>query len=303
MRWTLVLVLAALLASGCTGSERQLLSNAMVKMNAQPGMTMRVTVTMSVAGRTMSLAGTAWSDKASGLTQIALDMPIGGRNVHIDEVADNGTLYMRMTGGPPTPRPWVQVTAGGADSGQMAADPSQMLSSLDMVVDSIQQVGREPVNGVATTHYHAVLDTSKASPAAGAQPPTEGGMFRQLGATTLPLDAWIDDSGLLRRMSMSMQTAGSGTVPGMTISVDMVVLSFGAVPGIVVPPTDQVTVMPASGLGGSSATTGYGSQAPGTPAGGYAAAPVQPSSGYTAAGPGSTTSYAPAPAPAYGSPG
>ena len=90
-----------------------------------------------------------------------------------------------------------------------SGDPAQMLTYLNAASDSIHRVGTQTVRGVATTRYHVVLDLFKvAAQAPAAQQAAVRRTFahevKLLGTHTMPIDVWIDSSGLVRREQIAI---------------------------------------------------------------------------------------------------
>ena len=89
-------------------------------------------------------------------------------------------------------------------AGAGSDDPTQMLTTLEGESDSIADVGHGSVRGVATTHYHAVIDLDKVAaprrrrcaPRSTAPRPASSAM---LGRHRMPMDVWIGADGLVRR--------------------------------------------------------------------------------------------------------
>jgi hypothetical protein len=148
----------------------------------------------------------------------------------IDVVLDGRVVYVKVpkfaAGQVPGGKPWIKgdletlsAAGGGAvDLGSFgASDPKELLQVLESVTGGLETVGRESVRGVETTHYRATLDLKKViESGAGAQATAALGdldeMLRQTGLGTIPLDVWVDDDELLRRMELafSMSQPGQG---------------------------------------------------------------------------------------------
>jgi hypothetical protein len=141
-------------------------------------------------------------------------------------VVDGARTYMRMpmldaltgTSG------WLSMTPEdlglASDALGMGFGPSnnpiQMMEALRGISDDLEELGTEEVRGEPTTHYRAVVDLERAVEQVpeALQPLIEA----QLGAlgSTLPVEVWLGDDGLVRRISMDMAkllaiaSAGSG---------------------------------------------------------------------------------------------
>jgi hypothetical protein len=173
----------------------------------------------------------------------------GTEGMTFDEVIDGGDLYMRspvlgqLFGDPSR---WLllrsevfgdllQANASGAG---MSGSPTQQLDALKDASYEVQEVGRQQVNGVQTTHYSALLDIGKLTDQMKSEVSGEFGdaiersMEQVMSAT---VDVWIDGDGLLRRETSNTSMGSQGTF-AMTIDFS----DYGARPDIQVPPPSQV---------------------------------------------------------------
>jgi hypothetical protein len=149
-------------------------------------------------------------------------------------------------------------------------------------------VGKETVRGAATTHYHGSLDLGKALSTLGNG--QGGGLFGSAGgqalpglAASVPVDAWIDGGGRVRKLETRLDLmpfmrallgafSGLGqsgqpgqakaTVPSLApnakaeVSLSFELYDFGAKVDVAPPPADQVGPPPAGfKLPGSSSSS------------------------------------------------
>jgi hypothetical protein len=103
---------------------------------------------------------------------------------------------------------------GGAT--QMNQDPSQYIDFLRTAGAEVDETGTEDIGGVRTTHYTAEIafeDLIAQTENAGDEYLEE---LEALGGEIAPveLEAWIDDEGLPRRISMAMTITGVDDLPG-----------------------------------------------------------------------------------------
>lgn len=141
----------------------------------------------------------------------------------------------------------IGVNGLGSLAQSQQSDPASALNYLRGISGPITTVGRETVRGVATTHYRATADLNKAAANAPAdQRAALQQIAQSLGATTVPIDAWIDGQGVARRIAESVDFskanipgAPSGSLPqNMDITMDF--FNFGAPVSVTVPPANQV---------------------------------------------------------------
>ena len=145
---------------------------------------------------------------------------------------------------------WVSMPT--EDSGSTTADfaaaapgnPGDFLSFFGDTDASVEEVGRETVRGVETTHYLAVFDTAKlleeATPEERAEIEAQG----PIPLEEMPMDIWIGDDGLVYRYVVDITGDTVAASPGegferMLMTFEM--YDWGEDIDIEVPPADQVT--------------------------------------------------------------
>jgi hypothetical protein len=147
--------------------------------------------------------------------------------------------------------------------GAGAYDFTQTLESLRGVSGEPEVVGQEEVRGVETTHYRASMNLAEAleQAPAGQREQLEAA-FEQMGGADevdLPVDVWIDEDDLPRRLRIEMGSlfAAAGLGDG-TMTMTMELFGYGEPVEIEVPPADEVTPL-AEALGGLGGLQGGGS--------------------------------------------
>ncbi len=103
------------------------------------------------------------------------------------------------------------LTGGfGFDSG--AATPGDFLGILEDANVQIEEIGTEEVRGVTTTRYRALLDLRELSEQMTAEERADLEEAIGQGAPSeLPMDLWIGEDGVLRRLSMEIDSEGFAT--------------------------------------------------------------------------------------------
>ena len=134
-----------------------------------------------------------------------------------------------------------------------SSDPTQMLQTLENESDSLQNLGAATVRGVPTVHYHAVIDLTKAArnaPAAmrAAVQRSDARLVAMLGTDRMPMDVWIGQDQLVRRLAyhMSLPIASTGQTMAMDVQLDM--FDFGVPVHVTAPPAGQVAALPAAAM-------------------------------------------------------
>jgi LppX_LprAFG lipoprotein len=157
-------------------------------------------------------------------------------------------MYLKMpflSGMLPGGKQWMKIDVAAAAKqagtslgsfGQL--DPQQWLQQL-LASNDTQKVGTDTVQGEQMTHYRTTIDPATAlSKVPAAQRAAVRKAMQQIGMSTIPVDVWVDGSGLLRRESLSL-TFGQG-LQNAAMKVTFDLHDFGSPVNVEVPPTDQV---------------------------------------------------------------
>jgi len=264
-------VAAAFVALGSTNSPvSDPIAQAATLSSTAPGYRMNFALSISAPGLGQPVAGSGSAiidlrDQAASMS-FAMDLSgepqvaqqLGSTTMNMRMVMDHSVLYVKLPaavlqsapglGG----KPWLKLdiakfaglpSAGSLNNPAMS-DPGSMLQYLRADSSSVSNEGRQQVDGVETTHYHAMLDLSNL---ASNLPPSEQSTVQQslsqleqaMGSEELPIDVWIDAQHFVRRigMSLSMRMANGGTVQeAMTADLS----DYGPQPQPKLPPDDQV---------------------------------------------------------------
>ena len=157
----------------------------------------------------------------------------------VDEVLSGPYIYVQTA-----PSSWSRTTLPAyAQSSGVSQNPTAELDYL-RAAGTVSDVGPQAVNGVATTHYHALVDLDRLASLEPGQGSSQeiAGLEQATGSSTLPLDAWIDSSHLVRRLSLSIPITRDGVSVNESVTIDF--LSYGAQPVAAPPPASEVTDTP-----------------------------------------------------------
>jgi hypothetical protein len=176
----------------------------------------------------------------------------------IEAIQDGDVAYMKfpaMSSELPAGKSWVRMAAGetaelkGFDFSQLEDmtenDPRKMLDFLRAAGGAIETVGTEELRGTTTTHYRVTVDLAEYEKLVPESEREElgtmaGDLLEESGLAELPVDIWLDEEGLVRRLAMSF----SGTQPGTTEKVDgsmtFELWDYGEQLDIELPPPAQV---------------------------------------------------------------
>jgi hypothetical protein len=199
------------------------------------------------------------AEASSDMSQAAAALEAAGQELEGDwshptgVVIDGEAVYSQL--GPMAdalghePDDWVRariadVTAAGAenDALALALDPLGPLDLLYRPVGDVTVVGADDIRGVPTRHLRATLDLT------GAQAAPSASFEARLvaaGVDALPVDVWLDDAGVVRRLLVSLDEAGTMTTTFDVYDVDADV-------AVTPPAADEVVALrppPADGTG------------------------------------------------------
>jgi hypothetical protein len=207
---------------------------------------------------------------------------LGSSTFRIEEIIKAPIIYVKLPAAIaqkiPGGKPWLKIDLSKAAAAAgipglssltgnpASSDPSQLLQYLRAVSGSITKVGTEQIGGVHTTHYKASISLDRvpdALPTAQRKDAQQAivALENVTHQHELPVDVWIDDHSLVRRMQMTfVSTANSQKVTtAMTIDIP----EYGPQQAPTAPPADQVTdasafLGAAAAAGSSGATSSSG---------------------------------------------
>ena len=226
-RAAIVLLVLPLALVACGGSKKTASSgssSALVAVEAAALKTVQagsehVTLTASAttSGQQISLTGNGAFDTKKRLGTLHVNLSAGSITAALDEVLDGTTAYIRsplLSATLPHGKKWLKIdlakagkAAGFNLSLLSSQDPAQTLSYLG-TLKNITVVGKETVNGVSTTHYHAIAP----------------------GATSY--DAWVGADGYVHQVRVV-------TTTGAKVTATTGLSNFGAAVSVKVPPAAQ----------------------------------------------------------------
>jgi hypothetical protein len=182
-----------------------------------------------------------------------MQLDLGGLGAGVGELelvfADNVVYYHLPPGTLPGGKDWIKIdvealgNSAGVDFAQLAqgnqSDPAQYLRWLWAVGEDIEELGTETVRGVETTHYRATVDLDRVVEAA--EPEVRDAtrvwidlLKKQLDLGEVPIDVWVDEDGLVRRIEQEYEISGTQT------QIRMELDDFGIEVDAEAPPADEV---------------------------------------------------------------
>ena len=272
-------IAGAVAMSGCGASATlDPIARAAEISSQQPGahivMTMQVSGAALPGGGGYTITAGGWFDYKDRDGELTMDM---SQVPGISSLPGNGqmqmimlypTVYMNMpflAGKLPEGKTWMKLDfsklmqADGLNASSLSSlgqsDPTQFLSYLRASSGGVVKLGQETVDGVPTTHYSATIPLSHVlEHLTGAEQTAVKGMIEKLGSSAaIPVEAWVDAQGRVRRMQLLVSLGGVSTA----IKVDFT--SYGPGPAIVAPPASEVfdaSSLVASGLSGAGSSGG-----------------------------------------------
>lgn len=180
-------------------------------------------------------------------------MTVGGRSMGgMEQRLVGRTMYMKMgmlsaLGGGSDAKPWIKISLDelGKKAGMNIDELLQQSRQMDPVQNTkmltaskdVREVGKEPVDGVETTHY---TGTYRMEDAITKLSPEVQETYRKSLATTgmqnMHFDLWVDGQQLPRKMTMKSNQTSQGA---MTMTMEY--RDYGKPVQIVEPPASQVT--------------------------------------------------------------
>lgn len=243
-----------------TASPAQIVAAAYTKTTDAKTAKTVIDSQISVGGQNVPVTASGVIDFSGPSADLTEHLPQGAGNLEVRYL--NGFIYEQL---PPSiaqqmgaSKPWISIDANklaqqqyGASLSQLQSstpgNPSDQLGYLRGASDNITTVGKETVDGTATTHYKMTLDLDKATanqPARAKQAVQK--LEQQLGTHTLPAQVWIDAQGRVRKLTLAETMAHPPSTSGgqsgpITINLTETMSDFGTAVTVSAPAADQTT--------------------------------------------------------------
>jgi hypothetical protein len=271
VRRALLVVLAALAAAGCGGGGASFdpAASAATTANAKSAK-LAFDTSIDAAGQNVHMRGDGQVDFKQRAASMTFDVGDLLRSSGVPATANEQwtivtqglIVYMRapsLSRQLPGAKEWLKLDveklarSQNVNLGQFRQltqnDPTQMLDYLKAASGKIDEVGKQDVRGVSTTHYRAKVDLDKVADQAPANlrktfRASIRSLKQGLGTDKIPVDVWVDDQKLVRRLAEHLPIAGGGNID---FSVDF--YDFGT-PVSVSPPPPSETLDLGQVLGG-----------------------------------------------------
>jgi len=211
----------------------------------------RALLTVTHDGRTITAAGTGDFGTGDARAEVALANDGPGSTITI--VRARGGIYARFPQGMNPvagDKPWVSVDAPslarltqlalGDMGAQVTGAPLDALTYLQAVSGDVTIVGPDTTRGEPTTHYRGAIDPTRV---AAQLPEALRPHASKSGAApvpNLPVDAWIDGQGRLRKLAVSGDPTGATPGEGGPPTITLELWDFGVKVDATPPPPNQV---------------------------------------------------------------
>ena len=246
-------VSVSVLAAGC-GTTTAQASSLAAAVTSTAGQTARIaaTTTMQMQGMSVSFTETGAFDFAHSRGMVSMQSPVGMTEIFIPPKA-----YIKIPGGAAGPLPhgksWVAVdagTSGGLESSALSplgggTDPADLLASLTAISSSVTNLGTTTIRGVQVAGYSVDIDPAKA---AARVPSWERagflGFASSLGTGAIPVEVWVDQQNLVRRVKLSLHLPGGSGAPASERMVQVTdFYDFGVPVRVSAPPAAEIGSM------------------------------------------------------------
>jgi hypothetical protein len=258
------LALTACGSSGAKSDSATLVAQAAGKTVAAKNAKVAMDIALDGTSNKLTLHGNGVADLQRGIFDVSIQLPAGSRvSGSLDELVIGKIVYLRFpaamrsqTGG----KEWVVIdpsTAAGASSStnSLSQDLSSYLGALKSAGHNVKVVGHSDVRGVHTTHYQVVIDLAKAG--ASSLKGSALDQYRQTyGTTLMTQDAYLDDQGIVRRMTMNFtphsSTASASGLTSETVTMDLYDFGKADTAGITAPAKSDTIDLSKTTLGSTT---------------------------------------------------
>jgi hypothetical protein len=240
-RLAALLTALTLVLVGCSGGgDAQALLDGAVEALEAAGTSSFEMVVETVGQEGGGLVASGAQDLSSGAMRMSIDLGDEATTTETlmlgEEVFLRSPLFELFTGDPST---WVRVDLAataeeaGLDASALVGEqtgPAALVAQLEGASDEIEELGTDEVRDVSTTHMRVTVDTGAAIEQA--DPSIREQLRSYAEATglpeTYPMELWIDDDGLVRRIRTVLDVDGpGGEADGVTQQTTLELFDFG----------------------------------------------------------------------------
>jgi hypothetical protein len=213
--------------------------------------TARVTVAgdLEVSGVTGTQTGEGVTDFDNGSSYVKTTVKIADQSFAGEAIILDSAMYLKLPAeisGLPEGKEWSKVDldealgGGEAFSSATSADPAQYLKLLQGSGD-IKTAGTQSIGGRRTTHYTATINYAELAKSGPENVRDLAKQSLRFSATpTVPTEVWVDDSGLIRRQRIAIETKSIGASPAQKQDITIDYEEYGVDVEVNRPPDDIV---------------------------------------------------------------
>lgn len=256
MRRPAALAALLLVAAGCGGGKSAVQSgpassgaNPIAQAAANTSRAGSVKIDFGISGKGVNGGGRGVFDTGTtGSGRLSMTVEGNGGATTVDTIVDGAVLYMRSQVFQqvlPAGKDWVRLDLAQlakqnhVDLGSLVDSnptPNGALAYLRGSTGKVQDLGKEKVKGVETTHYRATIELEQA--AQRAKGSTRQSIRRVLdvaGVKKLPVNVWVGEDGYVRKVTY-IQHSGKNQ----SAKISMELYDFGSPVTIAPPPAAAV---------------------------------------------------------------
>jgi hypothetical protein len=254
MRRLAVLAALLLVAAGCGGKSAEhsgpVGQNPIAQAASKTSRAGSVKIDFEIAGKAVNGGGRGVFDTGpTGSGRLAMTVESSnGQTSTIDTLIDGAVLYLRSPVFQqviPAGKEWVRVDLAtlakqnGVDLGSLVDSnptPNGALAYLRGSTGGVQDLGKEKVKGVETTHYRTTIELEQAAKRAkGSTRQSIRRVIDVAGVKTLPMDAWVGDDGYVRKVGYRQHSGRNQSA-----KITMELYDFGSPVTVTAPPAATV---------------------------------------------------------------
>jgi hypothetical protein len=238
----LVLVLAACGGGGDEGSGNPL-ADAADETAAQVSELTTTNSKVVTPEDTLVLAGQGGYNHETAEGWQHYTVTVTGAKPALDEVSIGNVLWLKsdlFASILPAGKEWIKLDMTKATKdlgfnakGLLSTTPGDVLSQLQRTKTPVQTIGEETIDGVDTTHYRSTVDPKKM--------PAADRLQKLTSPAYKPIDAWVDDDGLLRQVKLDYTTkVATNDAARAHVTLTMKLHDFGATVDVEAPAAGTV---------------------------------------------------------------
>lgn len=206
----------------------------------------RTSMEMAAGGTRVTIRGEGGYDfgKRMGRLRVVLPKDPAGANEHrpITELLSPAALYMKNRGAGVPADKWVRVDSTVLEDGNLvtggATDPLTAAELL-RAARNVAFVGEQDLAGTRVWHYRGVTDIGRAAKAASPYAREAlGAAAKGFGEDAVPFDAYLDESGRLRKVRHRFSYVNQGHT--VAVASTTLLYAFGVEVLVALPPRGDI---------------------------------------------------------------